>query len=100
MFLYDTQSHGNTPPYQVYLKTVELFRRYRPDKIGHTNRLNDGHSDSNIPPPLPGRLGWGEGGIKKKKEQKRKRQEETKHMSKYNSHVSCFDGHFSMTAKQ
>ena len=33
----------NTPPYRVWLEMVERFRRYRPDKIEHTDRMTDGH---------------------------------------------------------
>ena len=31
----------DTPPYQVWLKMVERFRRYRPDKICHMDRMTD-----------------------------------------------------------
>ena len=48
LFLHDTLLHG-TPSCQVWLKTVEQFRRYRPDKIIHTDSL----SDSNPHPPPP-----------------------------------------------
>ena len=41
---------------------VEQFRRYRPDKIRHTDKRPDGQSESNV---LPG-IYKGEGGIKKK----------------------------------
>ena len=39
----DNLPRNDTPPYQVWLKMVERFRRYRPDKIEHTDRLTDGH---------------------------------------------------------
>ena len=48
IFLHDTLLHG-TPSCQVWLKMVEQFRKYRPDKIRHTDR----RSDSNITPPSP-----------------------------------------------
>ena len=62
VFPHDTSPHDNTPPYQVWLKMVEQFRRYRPDKIRHTDKRPDGQSESNV---LPG-IYKGEGGIKKK----------------------------------
>ena len=49
-FLFDTLPHDNTPQYQVWLKTVEWFRRYRADTIGQTDRTTDGRSEPNIPP--------------------------------------------------
>ena len=39
IFLHNTPPHDNTPPYQVWLKMVEWFRRYRPDKIGHLDSM-------------------------------------------------------------
>ena len=42
-FLPDNLPRNDTPPYQVWLKMVEQFRRYRPDKIKHTDRMSDGH---------------------------------------------------------
>ena len=57
IFLHDTPTHDNTPPYQVWLKMVEWCRKCRPDKIGNTGRRTDGRtdgqSDSNVLPPLP-----------------------------------------------
>ena len=47
--LHGTPPHDNTPPYQVWLKTVERFRRHCPDKIGHTDRRTDGQTDRRIP---------------------------------------------------
>ena len=44
-FLPDNLPRDNTPPYQVWFKLVERFRRYRPDKIGHTDRMTDGQMD-------------------------------------------------------
>ena len=38
IFLHVTLHHNNTPPYQVWLKTVEQFMRYCPDKTGPTDR--------------------------------------------------------------
>ena len=51
-FLQDTPPHDNTPPYQVWLKIVERFRRYCP-KLD--TRATDGHtlSDSNTHPAHP-----------------------------------------------
>ena len=54
-FLPDTPPRENTLPYQIWLKMVEWFRRYRRDKIGHTDRMTgrqmyrrtDRQSDSN-----------------------------------------------------
>ena len=42
-FLPDNLPRNDTPPYQVWLKMVERFRRHRPDKIEHTDRMTDGH---------------------------------------------------------
>ena len=42
-FLPDNLPRNDTPPYQVWLKMVERFRRYRPDKIEHMDRMTDGH---------------------------------------------------------
>ena len=47
MFVHDTLPHDNATSYQVWLKTVEWFRRYSPDKTGHADRT-DRRSDSNI----------------------------------------------------
>ena len=40
-FLYDTSHHDNKAPYQVWLKMAERFRRYRQDKIWHSERITD-----------------------------------------------------------
>ena len=48
IFLHDTPSHGNTPPYQVWLKTSERFRRFGTDKIGHRDSRTDGKADTMI----------------------------------------------------
>ena len=67
-FLFDTLPHDNTPPYKVWLKTVEWIRRYRSDKIGHTDRMTDTQTDRRTewfqynPPSFPylyGRMGGG-----------------------------------------
>ena len=42
-FLSDNLPRDNIPPYQVWLKMVEQFRRYRPDKIEYTDKMTDGH---------------------------------------------------------
>ena len=42
-FLPDNLPRNDTSPYQVWLKMVERFRRYRPDKIEHTDRMTDEH---------------------------------------------------------
>ena len=42
-FLPDNLPRNDTPPYQVWLKMIEWFRRYRPDKIEHTDGMTDGH---------------------------------------------------------
>ena len=67
ILLHDTLPHDKIPPYQVWLKMVEQFRRY-PDKIQHMDRTNrqDGESDSNIysPNPTPIQEGGGGGIIK------------------------------------
>ena len=52
-FLHDTPPHDNTPPYHVWLKMVGQFKRYRPDKLGHTDGKTGRRNDSNIPPPPP-----------------------------------------------
>ena len=41
-FLPNTPYPDNTPPYHVWLKMVEQFRRYHPDKIRHMDRVTDG----------------------------------------------------------
>ena len=43
IILPDTMPHDNTPSFQVWLKMTELFRRYRPDKIEHMDRMTGGH---------------------------------------------------------
>ena len=40
-FLPDNLPRNNTPPYQVWFNMVERFRRYCPNKIGHTDRMTD-----------------------------------------------------------
>ena len=40
-------------PYKVWLKTVEQFGRYRPNKIENTDRWTDGETDTVIPTPRP-----------------------------------------------
>ena len=53
-FPQDTSSHDYTPLYQVWLKKVERFRKYRPSKSGHTERRTEGHNDSSLTtPPNP-----------------------------------------------
>ena len=52
------------------LKMVERFRRYRPNKIGHTGRLTDGQTDGRtdgrVIPRVPCMRGLGRrGGTKK-----------------------------------
>ena len=42
-FLPDNLPRNDALPYQVWLKMVERFRRYRPDKIEHTDRMTYGH---------------------------------------------------------
>ena len=41
IFVHDTSPHGTTTP--SLMKMVEQFRRYRQDKIGHTERMTDRH---------------------------------------------------------
>ena len=48
LFLHDTPPHNNTPPYQVWLKMVERFRRHYLDKLRHTDRWMDGQTDEVI----------------------------------------------------
>ena len=48
VFLHDIPAYDSTPPYQVWFKTVERFKRYRPDKI-----RTHGQNNSNIATPSP-----------------------------------------------
>ena len=45
-FLLDNLPRNDTPPYQVWLKMVEWFRRYRLDKIEYTDRMTDNGKDA------------------------------------------------------
>ena len=49
-FLPDTPPRKNTLAYQIWLKMVEQFRRYRRDKIGHTDRMT-GKEQTEMAPP-------------------------------------------------
>ena len=43
ILLHDTPAQNDTPPYQVWIQKVQLFRGYFLDKARQTNTRSDGH---------------------------------------------------------
>ena len=64
-FLPDTVPCDDTQPHQVWLKMVEQFKRYHPDKLGHMDRRIDGRTDGHTDEVIsiyPSILIWDGGG--------------------------------------